>query len=126
MRHIPVGEPAATVAPNFGTPRWRSCLNRFPSIMPIEAYVGRPVEEVDVDEIRAYLHHMVERNLSESSIKHAYCALKLIHEVTLGKPWEAQRMPKSKKLKRLPILLTQSEIQKILDAAPSLKFDAES
>lgn len=94
------------------------------AIVKFENHVGYAVEEVDGEEIRAYLHHMVEQNLSESSIKHAYCALKLMHEVTLGKPWEVRGMPKAKKLKRLPVLLTQSEIRKLLDAAPSLKYKA--
>lgn len=94
------------------------------AIEKFEAYVGRPVEEVGVEEIRAYLHQMVESNLSESSIKQAYSALKLIHEVTLGKPWEVRRIPKAKKKKRLPVILSQGEIQAILDAAPSLKYRA--
>ena len=94
------------------------------AIVKFEAHVGRPVEEIGVEDIRAYLHHMVERNLSESSLKHAYSALKLIHEVTLGKPWEVRRIPKAKKKKRLPVVLSQSEVQAILDAAPNLKYRA--
>ena len=94
------------------------------AIVKFEAHIGRPVEEVDVEDIRSYLHHMVERNLSESSIKHAYSALKLIHEVTLGKRWEVRRIPKAKKKKRLPVVLSQSEVQAILDAAPNLKYRA--
>jgi len=94
------------------------------AIAKFEAHQGRPVEETGVEHIRAYLHDMVERNLSESSIKHAYSALKLIHEVTLGKPWETRRIPKAKKKKRLPVVLSQSEVQAIIDAAPNLKYRA--
>ena len=94
------------------------------AIVKFENHLGRAVEEAGVEDIRAYLHHMVEANLSESSIKHAYSALKLIHEVTLGKPWDVRRIPKARKKKRLPVVLSQAEVQAILDAAPNLKYQA--
>jgi len=94
------------------------------AITKFEEHFGHPVEEAGVEDIRAYLHHLVEADLSESSIKHAYSALKLIHEVTLGKPWAVRRIPKAKKKKRLPVVLSQSEVQAILDAAPNLKYRA--
>ena len=94
------------------------------AIAKFEEHFGHSVEEAGVEDIRAYLHHLVEANLSDSSIKHAYSALKLISEVTLGKPWAVRRIPKAKKKKRLPVVLSQSEVQAILDAAPNLKYRA--
>ncbi len=94
------------------------------AICKFEDHFGRPVESAGIEDIRAYLHHMVERNLSESSIKHTYYALKLITEVTLGKTWEAKRFPKSRKKKRLPVILSRAEIDTIIEAASNLKYRA--
>lgn len=94
------------------------------AICKFEDHFGSPVEEAGIEDIRAYLHHMVERNLSESSIKHTYYALKLITEVTLGKTWEAKRIPKTRKKKRLPVILSQAEVEAIIEAASSLKYRA--
>ena len=94
------------------------------SVVKFEEHFGHPVEEAGVEDIRAYLHHLVERNLSDSSIKQAYSALKLINEVTLGKPWNVRRIPKPRKKKRLPVILSQPEIEAILNAAPNLKYRA--
>ena len=94
------------------------------AICKFEDHFGSPVEEAGIEDVRAYLHHMVERNLSESSIKHAYYALKLITEVTLGKTWEAKRIPKARKKKRLPVILSQAEVEAIIQAASSLKYRA--
>ena len=94
------------------------------AIAKFEEHFGHPVEEAGVEDIRAYLHHLVEANLSESSIKHAYSALKLISEVTLGKPWDVRRIPKARKKKRLPVILSQAEVEAILNAAPNLKYHA--
>lgn len=94
------------------------------AICRFEDHFGRPVQEAGVEDIRAYLHHMVECNLSESSLKHAYSALKLITEVTLGKAWEARRIPKARKKKRLPVILSQAEVEAIIEAASSLKYRA--
>lgn len=94
------------------------------AICKFEAHFGGSVDEAGVEDIRAYLHHMVECNLSESSLKHAYSALKLMTEVTLGKTWEARRIPKARKKKRLPVILSQAEVEAIIAAASSLKYQA--
>ena len=94
------------------------------AICKFEVHFGRSVEEAGIEDIRAYLHHLVERNLSESSIKHAFYALKLITEVTLGKTWEAKRFPKTRKKKRLPVVLSRSEVDTIIQAASNLKYRA--
>ncbi len=94
------------------------------AICKFEDHFGSPVEEAGIEDVRAYLHHMVERNLSESSIKHAYYALKLLTEVTLGRTWEAKRIPKARKKKRLPVILSQAEVEAIIQAASSLKYRA--
>ena len=93
-------------------------------ICKFEDHFDGPVEEAGVEDIRAYLHHLVERNLSESSLKQAYSALKLIHEVTLGKPWDVKRIPRARKKKKLPVILSQAEVEAILQAAPGLKYHA--
>jgi len=72
------------------------------AIAKFEEHFGHPVEEAGVEDIRAYLHHLVERNLSESSIKHAYSALKLISEVTLGKARGRQTHPQSPQKEKAP------------------------
>ena len=94
------------------------------AICKFEDHFESPVEEAGIEDIRAYLHHMVERNLSESSIKHAFYALKLLTEVTLGKTWEAKRIPKARKKKRLPVILSQAEVDTLIQAASSLKYRA--
>ena len=94
------------------------------AIAKFEEHTGRPVEEAGVDDIRAHLHHLVERNLSESSIKQAYSALKLITEVTLGREWAVRRIPRARKKKRLPVILSREEVQDLISAAPNLKYRA--
>ena len=62
----------------------------------LKDHFGSPVEEAGIEDVRAYLHHMVERNLSESSIKHAYYALKLVlpksRSERRGKPSASRRL----------------------------------
>lgn len=94
------------------------------AICKFEDHFGRSVEEAGIEDIRAYLHHLVERNLSQSSIKHAFYALKLISEVTLGKTWEAKRFPKARKKKKLPVILSEAEVDTIIQATSNLKYRA--
>ncbi len=93
-------------------------------ITSFEDHFGSAVEEAGIEDIRTYLHHLVERNLSESSLKQAYSALKLITETTLGKEWNVRRIPRARKKKGLPILLSQPEVEVILHATANPKYRA--
>ncbi len=85
----------------------------------------RSPEDLGVDEIRAYLHHLiVDRNLSQDYIKQAYSALKLLYVITLGREWDLNRIPRAKQRKKLPVVLSQQQVRAVLEAAPNLKYHA--
>jgi site-specific recombinase XerD len=77
------------------------------------------------DQIREFLLHLVEvRKLSRSSIKHARAALKFLYSVTLNRPVEVRWIPMPCKQKRLPNLLSGSEVNLLLKATRLVKFRA--
>lgn len=52
---------------------------------------------------------------------HKLCAIKSFYELTVGMPLKLSRIPFSKKDKKLPIILSQNEIQKMFDVCENLK-----
>ena len=66
----------------------------------------------------------MERKLSKSYINTTYSALKFFYTVTLGREWEMKQIPRVKKDKKLPTVLSKGEVQKIFDATTNLKHKA--
>jgi integrase/recombinase XerD len=81
--------------------------------------------ELGDEEIRAYLHHLMEeRKVSQSVLVQTYSALKFFFEKTLQKQWNAFRIPRCKQRRKLPGVLTREEVESILSATKNLKHRA--
>lgn len=88
-------------------------------------YFGQSPDKLGVNEIKQYLHYLItERKLSKSYINTTYSALKFFYTVTLGREWEMKQIPRVKKDKKLPTVLSKGEVQKIFDATTNLKHKA--
>lgn len=107
---------------NF-SPRTRSiylaCVRRF------ALYFHRSPEELGDLEIREYLHYLIkERNVSQGAVTQVYGALKFLYGTTLKRDWEGFRIPKGKMGRRLPIVLSQREVEALFGAIKNLKHRA--
>ena len=88
-------------------------------------HYGRSPVEMGEEEIRRYLHYLItEKKASQSSISQAYSAIKFFHEVTLGRPWNAMRIPRSKQHKKLPVVLCMEEVKSLFASVGNLKHRA--
>lgn len=86
------------------------------------AYFNQPPAALGTDEIRAYLHHLLaERQLSQASVSQHYSALKFFYEMVLDQTWAAGRIPRVKRAKKLPVILSEEEVQRLLNATGNLK-----
>jgi len=79
-------------------------------------HFGRSPAELDLEHVRAYQLHLVEKQCSFSSLNQTTSALRFFYQRTLGKTWAVDRIPYAKKPKRLPLVLTQDEVQCLLNA----------
>lgn len=88
-------------------------------------HYGRSPMEMGEEEIRKYLHYLIhEKKASQSIINQAYSAMKFFYETTLGRVWNAIRIPRSKIRKKLPLVLSMQEVQSLLDSVENLKHRA--
>jgi site-specific recombinase XerD len=86
---------------------------------------GRSPVDLGEEEIRKYLHYLItEKKASQSFINQAYSAIKFFNEVTLGRPWNAIRIPRSKIRKKLPLVLSMQEVRSLLCSVDNLKHQA--
>jgi integrase/recombinase XerD len=88
-------------------------------------YFGQTPDKLGVNEIRQYFHYLItERKLSKSYINITYSALKFLYTITLNREWDMKQIPRVKKDKKLPTVLSKSEVQKILNVTTNLKHKA--
>jgi len=82
------------------------------------AHFMRPPEEMGEEQIRAYLHHLVEvEHASVPKQKMALAALKFLYAQTLGRPDEVARIPWPKVPFELPEVLSHDELARLLASA---------
>jgi integrase/recombinase XerD len=86
---------------------------------------GRSPVELGEEEIRNYLHYLIkDKKASQSVINQAYSAMKFFYEVTLRRPWNGIRIPRSKTRKKLPLVLSMQEVHSLLASVRNLKHRA--
>jgi integrase/recombinase XerD len=85
----------------------------------------RSPSEMGADEVRAFLLHMVtERGLSRGTVRIARAGLKFLYSVTLRRPVEVDWIPVPRHKRRLPEVLSGTEVASLLDAVRSPKYRA--
>jgi site-specific recombinase XerD len=82
----------------------------------------RSPDELGDQEIREYLHSLIkDKKISQSAVNQAYSGLKFFYETTLKRDWGGFRIPRVKMRKRLPVVLSQQEIQALFSVIRNLK-----
>lgn len=88
-------------------------------------YFNKPPEQMGEPEIKQYLHFLlVEAGMSRSYNAQAYSAIKFLYETTLKNDWGKFKIPRSKKVKKLPVVLSQEEVRRIFNVTGNLKHRA--
>jgi integrase/recombinase XerD len=79
-------------------------------------------ETLTFEDIRRYQLHLGQCGLSPSSINRAMVALRFFFRVTLRRPEALDYIPIARTQQRLPVVLSQKEVARLLVATPSLKW----
>jgi site-specific recombinase XerD len=82
---------------------------------------GKSPMEMGEEEVQKYLEKLVEQQKSWSMIRIAYSALKILYADTLHQEWKVKKLPRPKREKRLPVVLSVEEVKRLFDAVKNLK-----
>jgi site-specific recombinase XerD len=94
-------------------------LNR---IVKFDAYFGKSPRRATAKDVNQYLHHlMTEKRFSISTVNQYAAALKLFFTVTLDRGWPREKVVFAKVPKKLPDVLSGSEVVRVLRAFDSIK-----
>jgi integrase/recombinase XerD len=88
-------------------------------------YHMRSPAEMGEEHIRQFLLHMVEeRKISRETYRGVRASLIFLYTVTLRRPTEVGYLPIRRKEARLPVVLSGTEVERLLDAIGSPKYQA--
>jgi len=88
-------------------------------------YCNRPVEQLNEHDIRKYQFHLInEKKLSPQSVNTHSAAIRFLFAVTLNRTLNYLQIPRQKKRKTLPELLTRDEVSSIIGSSSNIKHRA--
>lgn len=81
-----------------------------------------PPDRLDAAQIQAYLLYLIQdKNLAYASVNQAACACRFLFERVLQRPNARFDIPMAKVPKRLPVILTRDEVQRLFAACATLR-----
>lgn len=88
-------------------------------------FYNRCPSELTDEDIVAYMNHLVnKKDYSQSSVTGAYSGIKLFWEQILDRPWNGRRLPRPKRSKTLPEVLSVEEVKCLIERTRNLKHKA--
>jgi site-specific recombinase XerD len=88
------------------------------------AFLGRSPDTATSDDLRRFQLHMAQQQVSPWSINAAIAALRFFFTVTLERPDLVRPLRIVNEPRRAPVVLSQEEVARLLQAAPGLKYKA--
>ncbi len=98
------------------SPRTAECYLR--AVEDFAGYYRRPPDRLGPQHIRQYQAHLFrQRKLAPSSVTQRLAALRFFFVKTLRRPWSVAETPYPKRGLRLPTVLSQEEVARLIDSA---------
>ena len=88
------------------------------------AFLGRSPDMATSDDLRRFQLHMAQQQVSPWSINAAIAALRFFFTVTLERPDLVRPLRIVNEPRKAPVVLSQEEVARLLEAAPGLKYKA--
>lgn len=85
-------------------------------------YYGKSPDKLGKEEIEKYLHYLIGQKTSSSAMVQAYSSLKYFYSECLERPWELEKIPRTKTGNRLPVVLSPEEIKNIFHEVELTKY----
>ncbi len=94
------------------------------AVVRLNRFLGRSPNTATAEDLRRFQLHLSETGVSNISINAALSGLKFLFEVTLDEPKVMKKMSRVYEARKLPVVLSQTEIAQIIDSASNPKYHA--
>ncbi len=87
-------------------------------------FLGRSPDAATAEDVRLYQLHMAKQFIGAPTINAAVAALRFFFNVTIERPDLARPLTALHQPRRAPVVLSEEEVVRLLEAAPGLKYKA--
>lgn len=85
------------------------------AVKALAGYHNRSPDQLDQEQVREYFLNLIEKKkAAKSTVTQHLCGIKFFYENTLGKTFGVLDLVRPKRRKKLPVVLSQEEIRRIL------------
>jgi len=88
------------------------------------AFLGRSPDTASAEDVPRYQLHLAKQHIGPATINLACTALRFFFKITLEKPDLVRHLAPVQQPRKTPVVLSQDEVARLLEAAPSLKYKA--
>ena len=88
------------------------------------AFLGRSPDTATSEDLRRFQVHLAQQQIGVATINAAIAALRFFFNVTLERPDLVRPLTTVNKPRKAPVVLSQEEVARLLEAAPGLKYKA--
>ena len=94
------------------------------AVRKLSQFLGRSPAQATSEDLRRFQLHLVATGISSVTLNNTITGLRFFFEVTLRRADALEQMSPVHEPRKLPVVLSASEVEQILEAAGSLKFRA--
>jgi integrase/recombinase XerD len=94
------------------------------AVAKFSGHFKRSPDRLGLEDVRAFQVHLVSKGISWAALNQTVCALRFFYGVTLGHGEIPERIAYARKPRTLPLVLSEDEVVRFLEAVPSLKTRA--
>ena len=103
----------------------RSIFSYSEQLIRLESHLNLPLDAISVQQFKDYLHgRIMGENISVSLVNQTISAFKILQVDVLGREWEPVKIRRPRKEKKLPVILSLSEVEKLIAVTQNIKHRA--
>ena len=102
-----------------------TCEDYYRFVVRFLNFTGKDAMSVTYADIRKFVFHMMDNESKKASTINAYtAAIRFFFEYTLGYVWDPKKLPKMKRDRYLPVVLTREQVGMLIDSMDNYKHKA--
>jgi integrase/recombinase XerD len=103
----------------------RSIFSYSEQLHRLESHLQLSLDTISVPQFKDYLHErIITEKISVSLVNQTISAFKILQVDVLGREWEPVKIRRPRKEKKLPVVLSLSEIEKLIAVTENIKHRA--
>ncbi len=87
-------------------------------------YFKQAPDQLGEEQIREYLHYLLQKKVSDSTYRQAFGSLKFLYQTTMKQSVVFDKIPRLKTRRKLPVVLDRTEIKALFSVTKNLKHKA--